>query len=424
MTTVNLSVRRLALALGAMLTVGLAQAQGVLLWSTQGSLVNEQQAMRDKVLNHAPQPVEFVSNQEGPYFTRLNGELQAGKGTIAVLGALHGQLASSAKDLQDLSALAKDLKISPNFMKLGKLGTGEQKYIPWMQATFLMVANRKALPFLPAGADVQALTYDQLVQWSKNMAEKTGGPKFGFPAGPQGLKHRFFQGYLYPSYADSVVTEFRSAQAEKGWQMMLNLWQYTHPASTTYNFMQEPLLAEQVWVAFDHVARVSDALNKKPNDFIAFPAPAGPTGRGFMPVLAGLAIPRTAPDRAASEKLIAHLLKPDVQLATLQATTFFPTVATSIPNEISPAARITGEAIARQAAASDANPGLLPVGLGAQGGKFNQIYVDTFERIVLARQPIRAVLDSQAEALRKIMQETGAPCWEPDRASTGACPVK
>ena len=416
--------RVLVAALATALSWGSASAQNVLLWSTQASPVNEQRAVRDNVLNKAPQPVEFVSNQEGPYFTRLNAELQAGKGQIAVLGALHGQLASNSKDLLDISQLAKDLKISPAFMKLGKLGTGEQKYIPWMQATFIMVANRKALPYLPAGADINALTYDQLVQWSKNMAEKTGGPKFGFPAGPQGLKHRFFQGYLYPSYANSVVTEFRSAQAEKGWQMMVNLWQYTNPASTTYNFMQEPLLADQVWVAFDHMARVSDALNKRPDDFVAFPAPAGPTGRGFMPVLAGLAIPKTAPDRAASEKLIAHLMRPEVQLATLQATNFFPTVAGNIPNDISAAARIAGAAVARQASAKDANPGLLPVGLGAQGGKFNQVYVDTFERIVLAKQPIRAVLDSQADTLRKIMQETGAPCWEPDKASAGACPVK
>ena len=29
------------------------------------------------------------------------------------------------------------------------MGTAEQKYLPWMQATFLMVANKKALEFLP-----------------------------------------------------------------------------------------------------------------------------------------------------------------------------------------------------------------------------------------------------------------------------------
>jgi multiple sugar transport system substrate-binding protein len=380
--------------------------------------------MREKVLKTAPVPVEYVSNTEPPYFTRLNAELQAGKGSIGVLGALHGQLSSSSKDLQALGPVAAGANISPAFMKLGKLGGNDQKYIPWMQATFLMAANKKALPFLPTGADVNRLTYDQLVAWSKNLAEKTGGPKFGFPAGPQGLKHRFFQGYLYPSYADSAVTEFRSAGAEAGWNMFKELWKYAHPSSTNYNFMQEPLLSEQVWVAFDHIARLADAFNGKPNDFIAFPAPAGPTGRGFMPVLAGMAIPRTAPDRAAAEKVIQHMLKPETQIATLRATNFFPTVEVKLPADMPASVRITAEAISRQSGASDANPGLLPVGLGALGGKFNQVYVDTFERIVLAGQPVRAVLNDQADTLRKLMVEANAPCWEPDKPSAGACPVK
>ncbi len=419
------SRRATALVLGLGLSIATsAQAQSVLFWSTQATPVNEQKSMREQVLKNAPNPVEFISNQEGPYLTRLNAELQAGKGSIAVLGALHGQLSANAADLLDVSKLAENLKISPAYMKLGKLGTGELKYIPWMQATYVMAANRKALPYLPQGADINALTYDQLVQWSKNLAEKTGGPKFGFPAGPQGLKHRFFQGYLYPSYANSMVTEFRSPGAEKGWNMFKELWKYTNPASTSYNFMQEPLLSEQVWVAFDHLARLSNAFNERPGDFVAFPAPSGPTGRGFMPVLAGLAIPKSAPDRAASERLIAYLMRADTQLETLRATNFFPTVDAKVPANISVAARLTGDAVARQASSKDANPGLLPVGLGTLGGKFNQVYVDTFERIVLAKQPVRAVLDSQADALRKIMEEAKAPCWEPDRPSVGACPVK
>ena len=34
----------------------------------------------------------------------------------------------------------------------------------------------------------------------------------------------------------------------------------------------------------------SNRFNERPNDFVAFPAPAGPTGRGFMPVIAGVAM--------------------------------------------------------------------------------------------------------------------------------------
>ena len=408
----------------SLLAAASVHADPVLFWSTQATPVNEQKDMREIVLKGSPVPVEFVTNNDGPYFTRLNAELQAGKGSIGLLGALHGGLSSNTKDLQDLSKLNATGKVSPAFVKLGKLGTNEQKYIPWMQATFVMAANKKALPYLPAGADINKLTYDQLVAWSKNMAEKTGGPKFGFPAGPQGLKHRFFQGYLYPSYADSMVTEYRSAGAEAGWNMFKELWKYTHASSTGFNQMQEPLKNEQVWVAFDHIARLADAFNAKPNDFVAFPAPSGPTGRGFMPVLAGLAIPKTAPDKAGAEKLLAHLMTPEVQLATLRATNFFPTVDVRIPADMPPSVRITAEAIGKQAGSADANPGLLPVGLGALGGKFNQVYVDTFERVVLAGQPVRAVLDEQAGVLRKLMGEANAPCWEPDKPSAGACPVK
>jgi multiple sugar transport system substrate-binding protein len=73
--------------------------------------------------------------------------------------------------------------------------------------------------------------------------------------------------------------------------------------------------------------------------------------------------------------------------------------------------------------APDALPALLPVGLGDLGGQFNQVYIDTFERIVLAGQDIRAVLDEQGDALARIIEEAGAPCWAPDAASDGPCPV-
>ena len=34
-------------------------------------------------------------------------------------------------------------------LTLGKFGTAHQLYIPWMQASYIMVANKAALPYLP-----------------------------------------------------------------------------------------------------------------------------------------------------------------------------------------------------------------------------------------------------------------------------------
>ncbi len=180
----------------------------------------------------------------------------------------------------------------------------------------------------------------------------------------------------------------------------------------------------EVWIAWDHAARLADALNQKPDDFVVFPAPAGPKGRGFMPVVAGMAIPKTAPDMAAAQELLTYMMKPETQIATLKATNFFPVVDVALPADLPASAKMAGAAIALQSTAKDATVSLLPVGLGALGGKFNKVYVDAFQRIVLGGEDIKTVLDAQAKELAAIMDEAKAPCWSPDKASAGTCPVE
>lgn len=413
-----------AFAAGASATTALAAP--VLFWSDQGTPVQEQQAIRTTVLKGFSGQVDFQPQDPGPFVTRVQAEAQAGKGTIDVIGGLHGDFASFSNAVVDLSDLAKSLSsvgVNQTYLGLGKLGTNEQKYIPWMQATYIMAANKQALQYLPKGADINALTYDQLIEWAKTMAEKTGSPKFGLPAGPKGLIHRFVEGYLYPSFTSSEVTKFRSPEAVAMWEKMKELWKYTSPASTNYGFMQEQLLSGEVWVAWDHTARLADAFNQKPNDFVAFPAPAGPAGRGFMPVVAGLGVSKTAPDAEGAKKLITYMMQPDTQIAMLKATNFFPVVKAELPSDMPASVKAEGAAVAAQSGAKDANPGLLPVGLGSNGGKFDKVYTDTFQQILLANRDVKTVLDQEAGILRGIVNDAKAPCWAPDKPSTGACPV-
>ena len=111
-------------------------------------------------------------------------------------------------------------------------------------------------------------------------------------------------------------------------------------------------------------------------------------------------------------------------IATLRATSFFPVIDVELPDDLPPAVKAAGGAIAAMASAPDANPGLLPSGLGEHAGDFDRIYNDTFERFILGGQPIEQVLEDQKARLQKIMEETGAPCWAPDAPSEGACPVE
>lgn len=406
-----------------------ALAADVVFLSDQLRPIAEAQKVRNHILAGAPDAVDFVP-EEGPILvTKLEAEQQAGKGTAHVVGSLHGTfpVLNSKGILADVDGVMSRIRnrgFSDTFVNLGKLGGDSQKYVPWMQATYIMAASAKAMPHLPSGADIQALSYAELKQWAKNIHDATGEKKLGFPAGPKGLMHRFFQGYLYPSYTDGVVRSFKNADAVAMWSDFRDMWQYVNPRSTTYEFMQEPLLADEVWIAFDHTARLKDAFANRPNDFVGFAAPAGKHGRGFMPVVVGLAIPNTTPDMAASERLIDHLTKSQTQVTTLREVGFYPMVAadtSGLPADV----EISAKAIAAQANAPDANPGLLPIGLGDKGGAFSKIYRDTFQRIVLQGDDIADTLNAHGRQLSRLMQQTGAPCWAPDASSGDSpCPVE
>ncbi len=402
----------------------------IIFLSNQFKPVEEAERMRNTILAGFSGKVDFIPEDPGPFNDRIHAEAQGGQRTISLIGGLHGDLAPFAKEglLEDLTPLMDKLKdrgFPAPFVELSKFGTDKIYYIPWMQATYVLAANKKALQYLPQGADQNTLTYDQLKEWGQNIQKATGDRKLGFPGGPKGLIHRLFQGYLYPSYTGSAgVVGFKAPEATQMWTTFKDLWALANPQSANYEFMQEPLLSEEVWVAMDHTARLINAVKEKPDDFVILPAPAGPKGRGFMPVIAGFAIPKGAPNRAGAEQLIEYLTMPEQQLTTLRENAFFPVVKADTPTDLNPGTKLEADAVQKQSTAKDALPSLLPIGLGAKGGEFNKVYLDSFQQIVINNQPIDQVLQQEAATLQQILNDTKAGCWAPDPPSEGPCQVK
>jgi multiple sugar transport system substrate-binding protein len=402
-----------------------ADAGKVVFFSNQLAQVSEVNQVRNVLLKGFNGDVDFIVPPVGQpqvFFNRVEAEAQAGRGTISLLGALHGDYLVIQRHLRDLTPVANQLKragIPKDLMTLGKLGTRRQLYIPWMQATYIMVANRRALQYLPKGAKINALTYAQFHQWARNISQRTGQKRVAFPAGTNGLIPRFFQGYLLPSFSGGVVTTFKSPGAVAGWKYMRSIWRYAHPQSLSYNFMQDPLQSGEVWVAWDHVARLVNALKGRPGDYVAFPPPKGPKGRGYMPVLAGLAVPRTAPNASGGQALIRWMTGKATQARTLGSVGFFPVVGARLSKQLGEGLLKMNAAVGRAQRSKDALKSLLPVGLGAEGGNFNRVYTDTFVRIVVRGENIQKVLNEQASQLQAIMDKTGAPCWAPDPPSRG-----
>jgi multiple sugar transport system substrate-binding protein len=355
--------------------------------------------------------VTFVPEEYGIFEDRLIAEVESGKVKVSVAGGLHGDFSLLIEKgyLTDLKGIGlPDRTFIETFWNLS-FEDGKQVYIPWMQATYVFVANKKALDYLPTGASLDALTYDDLLQWAKNVYDATGEKKFGLPVGEGGLIHRFVHGYLYPSFTGKTVANFNTTEAVTMWEYMKNLWNYVNPESTTWKAMDGPLLAEDVWIAWDHTARFKSAITEKPDDFVVFPSPAGPKGRGFITVIAGLAIPKGAPHIDLAKKLVEYLTRPETQVDIAEGVGFFPVVEEAVGTIPAGPLKTIADGVVKQSSAQDAIVAMLPIGLGGRAGEFSTIYRDTFRRILIDGETIADVLSDEWTTLNTLYEETGAP---------------
>ena len=386
--------------------------------------------MRNAILKDFPGKVDFRPNDSNFLLSQIDSLLGEEPSDSILIGALHGDLvnlheAGALRPLDDLAArLRQTRKIPENLLSLARLDGKNIYDIPWIQASFVMVANKKALPYLPAGASLDELSYQQLEQWAKNIFDKTGKRVLGFPAGSKGLMHRFFQGYLYPSFTDSTLLKFRTPDARSMWVFFKDLWRFAQPASLGYSTMAEPLLTGDVWIAWDHTARLVKAFEERPDDFVAFPAPIGPKGRGFMAVLSGLAVPKKPASDKDQSMLIDYLTRPEIQERTLDETGFFPVVGTGSGREAGSRLASLVDAVNKQENSPASIPTLLPIGLGERGDDYNNLFMLTFSQIVLQGMNIASVLDENAKELQKLLDAENARCWLPDVSGERPCKIE
>jgi multiple sugar transport system substrate-binding protein len=227
----------------------------------------------------------------------------------------------------------------------------------------------------------------------------------------------------YPSFTGGLNTTFMSDAAVTMWEWIRDAWGVTNPQALTYDNMDVPLQSGEVLLAWDHTARLITALRETPDDFVTFPAPRGPEGLGYLPAIAGLAIPKSAPNKESARALIDYLTMEETQLTTLREVAFFPAIDVALPEDLE--AGIQKEADAIQATVSDPNAitSLLPVGLGEQNGAYNKVFQDSFRAIAVDGDDIAAVLEQQGAILQGVLDTAGAACWTPDPASDGVCQV-
>jgi multiple sugar transport system substrate-binding protein len=165
--------------------------------STQFTPVEEKQRYEAVLKKFAKAPVAYNSVDPGVFSSTVSTQASAGNVKTSLLGGLHGELAPLAESLEDVDNLLRDLSgrgFTKEMLELTKVGGSTSRYVPWMQATYVVAVNKKALEWLPSGVDVNDLTYEGYLAWAKAAKQGAGRPVFGMPAGPQRSASPFLPG--------------------------------------------------------------------------------------------------------------------------------------------------------------------------------------------------------------------------------------
>ncbi len=361
--------------------------------------------------------VEFIPLTYNEMLTRVMAEQESKKVKLSLIGDLHGGI--DVARARDLIEPIKDISLPKRTfipsLEAYSVIDGKKYYVPWMQATYVMVVNKEAYKYLPKGLTADDVrnasskwTYDALLNWAKNMQEKTGSPKFGLPMAPKGLFHRFLHGYLLPSFTGYQAKEFASKRGIAAWEYMKKLSKYIHPASSTWSAMSEPLSKGEVLLAWDHTARIKSAIVQAPEKFEVVPVPRGPAGRGYIIVAAGLAVPKNAPAKAEAYKLIEYLTRPEIQVKILEKVGFFPTVKEATGAIPEGALKVLAQGVIAQSSAKDSIIVMIP-NLGKLGGKFTNTYREVFRSVVINKKNVKAEVDKAYKTLKTIFEKAGQP---------------
>lgn len=188
---------------------------------------------------------------------------------------------------------------------------GSTYYIPISADVYLLIANNKALPYLPAGADVEAITWEQYKDWALAIAE-VEGPKVTFPAQP--IKSIQYQlGGISLSYGGGFP-EINSDGMKAAWDLVGELMAAGAIVETSFNYGDpiELMKSEEAWLSFYHMVPVGDIYGSAPAKYTVAAAPSGPVGNGTIAGAWGIGITSGTEKVEAAEEFIRFLTNPDI----------------------------------------------------------------------------------------------------------------
>lgn len=216
--------------------------------------------------------------------------------------------------VEDLTSYVKswdDRTFSPTF-EYGTNFEGKQYFIPVGADVYLIIANKKALKYLPSGANLENLTWEEFAKWSNAIAKGEEEGKTVVTGIP--MKSFIYQfGAITLSYG-ATFPDINTPEAIEAWKILVSMKDDFIPAVLNVDNCVAPMKRQEAWLSWIHNARAGQVYSSNPANFVVAPVPEGPAGIGSIAGVSGYGILKNAPNKEMAIKFLEYITRPDIQL--------------------------------------------------------------------------------------------------------------
>lgn len=194
---------------------------------------------------------------------------------------------------------------------------GVRYFVPNSFDVYVLIANVKALPYLPEGLTeedvVSGLTWEQFAQWAVNIAAGEGEGKTMLPASLTGSQLLYPMAGISMAYGGSFP-EFTSEGFKAGMEVLATIAKGNgyYAEQDQYNAVTDPMNSGDAWLAFSHMAPAGTSYNAAPNNFVIGAAPVGAVGAGSTSGAWCYGIQKGAKHADLAEAFIQYIANPEV----------------------------------------------------------------------------------------------------------------
>ncbi len=223
------------------------------------------------------------------------------------------------EDLTDVVAGWTDRTFSEAFVT-DTNRDGRQYFLPVGADVYLLLANNKALPYLPDGVDLDAITWDQYAAWAVAIAAGEGEGKVCIT----GIPSKSWV-YMFGGTGLSYGAGFPDANSEgamaawKVWETIGKAGGFV-PTVLNVDSCVDPMMREESWLTVFHNARAGQVYASNETAFTLAPAPSGPVGIGSIAGVSGYAVMKGSANYDLAIAFLEYLTRPDIQVKLAKGT--------------------------------------------------------------------------------------------------------